>query len=134
MKNYFEHTRIVQETDLDELEHVNNAVYLIYIEAVAREHALREGLGLDEFKAHGVIPVVRSHAITYYKPAQRNDTLLISTKVKDIGGAKALRHNEVRHADTKELLASAITEWGWLDTKTNRPRRVPEAIRAAFGF
>jgi acyl-CoA thioester hydrolase len=134
MKNYFQHTRTVREEDLDELEHVNNAVYLTYIETVAREHALREGLGLGDFKAHGVIPIVRSHAITYYKPAQRGDTLLVSTEIKEVSGAKAIRHNEVRHAVSKELLASAITEWVWLDSETMRPKRVPKAIREAFGF
>jgi acyl-CoA thioester hydrolase len=134
MKNYFEHTRLVQEEDLDELEHVNNAVYLSYIETVAREHALREGLRLEDFKAHGVIPIVRSHAITYYKPAQRGDALIVSTEIKEVSGAKAIRHNEVRHAVTKELLASAITEWVWLDPETMRPKRVPKAIREAFGF
>jgi acyl-CoA thioester hydrolase len=134
MKHYFEYTRIVQEEDLDELEHVNNAVYLTYIETAAREHAIREGFSLDNFKTHGVIPIVRSHHITYYKSAQRGDRLIISTKVKDVSGPKAVRHNQVKHAVTKELLAEAITEWVWLDPETMRPKRVPKAIREAFGF
>jgi acyl-CoA thioester hydrolase len=134
MKHYFEYTRTVQEEDLDELGHVNNAVYLNYIETAAREHALREGFGLGDFKAHGVIPIVRSHHITYYKPALHGDTLLISTEIKKVSGPKAVRHNQVRHEQTKELLAEAITEWVWLDVESLRPKRVPKAIREAFGF
>jgi acyl-CoA thioester hydrolase len=134
MKHYFEYTRSVQEEDLDELGHVNNAVYLTYIETAAREHALREGLGLGDFKRHGVIPVVRSHHITYYKPALRNDLLLVSTKIKEVSGPKAVRHNQVKNAATKELLAEAITEWVWLDVETLKPKRVPVVIRGAFGF
>jgi acyl-CoA thioester hydrolase len=134
MKHYFEYLRPVQEEDLDELDHVNNAVYLVYIETAAREHAIREGFTLGAFKAHGVIPIVRSHHITYYKSAQRGDTLLVSTEVKEVRGPKAVRHNQVRHGDTKELLAEAMTEWVWLDPETLRPKRVPKAIREAFGF
>jgi acyl-CoA thioester hydrolase len=134
MKHYFEYTRTVQEEDLDELGHVNNAVYLTYIETAARKHAIREGFRLEDFKAHGVIPIVRSHHISYYKPALRNDMLLISTEVKEVSGPKAVRHNQVKNAKTKELLAEAITEWVWLDAETLRPKRVPSAIREAFGF
>jgi acyl-CoA thioester hydrolase len=134
MRHYFEYTRVVQEEDLDELNHVNNAVYLVYIETAAREHASREGFTLEDFKAQGVIPIVRSHHITYYKSAQRGDTLLVSTEIKEVSGPKAVRHNQVRHATTKELLVEAVTEWVWLDPETLRPKRVPEAIREAFGF
>jgi acyl-CoA thioester hydrolase len=134
VKNYFEYTRRVKEEDVDELEHVNNAVYLSYIETAAREHALREGFGLEEFKAHGVVPIVRSHHITYYKPALHGETLLISTKVKEISGPKAIRHNQVKNALMSELLVEAITEWVWLDATTLRPKRVPIVIREAFGF
>lgn len=134
MKHYFEYTRRVQEEDLDELEHVNNAVYLIYIETAAREHAIREGFRLEDFKAHGVIPIVRSHHITYYKPALRGETLLVSTEVKEVSGPKAVRHNQIKNATTKELLAEAMTEWVWLDAETLRPKRVPKTIREAFGF
>jgi acyl-CoA thioester hydrolase len=134
MKHYFEYTRAVKEEDLDELSHVNNAVYLMYIETAARDHAIREGFSLDAFKAHGVIPIVRSHHITYFKPALRGEVLLVSTEVKDVSGAKAVRHNQVKNAASQELLVEAITEWVWLDTDTLRPKRVPLAIREAFGF
>jgi acyl-CoA thioester hydrolase len=134
VKHYFEYTRVVQEEDLDELEHVNNAVYLTYIEVAARDHAIREGFTLGAFKAHGVIPIVRSHMITYYKPAQRGDSLIVSTEVKEIRGAKAVRHNQVRHAATKDLLVEAMTEWVWLDPQTLRPKRIPSVICEAFGF
>lgn len=134
MKHYFEYMRNVRDEDLDELEHVNNAVYLVYIETAAREHALREGFSLEEFKAHGVIPIVRSHHITYYKPALRGDVLLVSTEVKEVNGPKAVRHNQVKSAGSGELLADAITEWVWLDAETQKTKRVPVAIREAFGF
>jgi acyl-CoA thioester hydrolase len=134
MKHYFEYTRTVHDEDLDELGHVNNAVYLMYLETAARDHAIREGFSLEDFKAQGVIPIVRSHYITYYKPALHGDALRVSTEVKEVSGPKAVRLNQVKNIATGELLAEAITEWVWLDAKTLRPKRVPDAIRVAFGF
>ncbi|MCD0159467.1 acyl-CoA thioesterase, partial [Deinococcus sp. 6GRE01] len=42
-----ERTLHVQPGDLDDLHHVNNTVYLAWCEQVAREHALRLGMGTD---------------------------------------------------------------------------------------
>lgn len=130
----FSHLREVVPEDIDELEHVNNAVYLRYVEAVGRAHAEREGLTVAAFKAHGVVPVIRRHTVTYYWPAVLGDTLRVSTRIIRMGGAKAERYNEVRHAGTDRLLVDVTTEWVWLDLRTSRPKRVPEGVRAAFGW
>ena len=130
---YFEHYREVTLEDVDDLEHVNNAVYLSYIEDAARAHAEREGLTLEAFRRHGVIPVVRRHEISYHRPAELGDVLLVSTRVVELGGAKAVRNNEVRLAETGMLLVEAVTQWVWLDPESRRPKRVPEAVRLAFG-
>ena len=131
---YFEHLREVVPEDLDELEHVNNAVYLTYVEACGRAHSDREGLTLEVFKRHGVVPIIRRHEITYYRPARLGDTLIVSTRIAKIGGPRALRHNEVRLQTAGELLVEVVTEWVWLEPETGRPKRVPGAVIEAFGF
>lgn len=131
---YFEHLRDVVAADIDELGHVNNAVYLSYVEACGRAHSDGLGLTLNVFKDHGVVPVIRKHDITYHRPATLGDTLLISTQVAKIGGPRAVRHNQVRLADDKTLLVDVITEWVWLDVESGRPKRVPREVLEAFGF
>ena len=131
---YFEHLREVVPEDLDELEHVNNAVYLTYVEACGRAHSEREGLTLEVFRAHGAVPIIRRHEITYHRPAKLGDTLRVSTRITHIGGPRATRHNEVRLEATGELVAAVITEWVWLEPQSGRPKRVPQAIVQAFGF
>lgn len=133
-KAYFEHERTVQAEDLDELEHVNNAVYLRYVEDCARAHAEQKGFTLDAFKNSGVLPVVRRHEITYFAPATLGDTLIISTEVVKLGGARATRQNKIRLKRKETLLVEILTDWVWLEPKTNRPKRVPKEVLAAFGF
>ena len=131
---YFEHLRDVDDADIDELGHVNNAVYLRYVEACGRAHSDGLGLTLEVFKDHGVVPVIRKHEITYHRPATLGDKLLISTQVAKIGGPRAVRHNQVRLAEGKTLLVDVITEWVWLDAVSGRPKRVPREVLEAFGF
>ncbi len=130
----FEHLRSVLPEDIDELGHVNNAVYLRYVEAVGRAHAEHFGLTLEAFRAHGVLPIVRRHVVTYHRPAVLGDTLRVSTRITKLGGPKAERHNQVRHAATDALLADVTTEWVWLDPVSGRPKRVPRAVQEAFGW
>ena len=130
----FEHTVKVAPEDLDELEHVNNAVYLMYVEACGRAHSEREGLTLEAFKAHGAVPIIRRHEITYYRPAKLGDVLRVSTRITRLGGPRGLRHNEVRLEAGNELLVEVLTEWVWIEPGSGRPKRVPQAILQAFGF
>ena len=131
---YFEHKRTVKPEDLDELDHVNNAVYLRYVEDCARAHAEQKGFTLEAFKNSGVLPVVRRHEITYHAPATLGDTLVISTEVIQLGGAKAVRHNKVKLEKNDVLLVEVLTDWVWLDPESKRPKRVPQEVLTAFGF
>ena len=133
-KAYFERVIQVLHEDIGELEHVKNAVYLSYIEACARVHAEHVGLSLESLIYHGVLPVVKRHDVGYHRPARLGDELLISTAVIEIGGPTAVRRSEVRLAATNDLLVEAVTEWVWLEPSLGRPKRVPQAVVAAFGF
>ncbi len=131
---YFKHVIKVAPEDLDELEHVNNAVYLMYVEACGRAHSEREGLSLEVFKAHGAVPIIRRHEVTYHRPATLGDVLRVSTRITKLVGPRGLRHNEVRLATTDELLVEVLTEWVWIEPGSGRPKRVPQVIMNAFGF
>ena len=133
-RHSFEHVREVLPEDIDELGHVNNAVYLQYVEAVGRAHAERFGLTLEGFRAHGVVPVIRRHVATYHRPAVLGDTLRVSTRVTKLDGPRAERHNEVRRASTGALLVEVVTEWVWLDPASGRPKRAPRAVQELFDW
>lgn len=130
----FAQTITVRPEDIDDLGHVNNAVYLQYFEACARAHADAVGANLDFMRAQGVVPVARKHTIKYHRPALSGETLIVQTRITHSGGVRAARHNEVRRAEGGELLVEMDTEWVWIDPVRGRPKAVTAAINAAFGW
>ena len=126
------HTVNVARADIDELGHVNNAVYLRYVEDVARAHSASVGLTLACYRELEALPVVRRHLITYRAPARSGDQLEVSMAITSLGGIRATRHNEVRCVRRDALLVEVDTEWVWLDPQTFRPRRIPRKVLDAF--
>ncbi|WP_424952167.1 acyl-CoA thioesterase [Deinococcus sp.] len=124
----------VQSAELDELGHVNNVIYLGWIEQVARTHAEAVGAGFAVMEAQGVVAVVRKHSLHYHRPALLGDEIDIQTSIIEGGGLKAIRHNRIANAVSGELLVEGQTEWVWIDPRSGRPKRPPEALLAKFGF
>ena len=130
----FEQIVTVSAADIDDLGHVNNAAYVRYAEAVSRAHSSARGLGLDEYRALGVVPVVRRHHITYRRPAGPGETLRVRTRITGMRGPRATRRNEVLRADDDTLLVEIETEWVWIDPERGRLRAVPQEVLRAFGW
>jgi acyl-CoA thioester hydrolase len=124
----------VQSAELDELGHVNNVVYLSWIEQVARAHAEAVGAGFSTMSALGVVAVVRKHSLHYHRSALLGDEVEIQTCIVEGGGLKAVRRNRITNAVTGDLLVDGQTEWVWINPDTGRPKRPPEALLAKFGY
>lgn len=129
---YFQHQVEVRPEELDDLDHVNNAVYLTYAENCARAHSESYGLSLLAYRELGVVPVVRKHSIHYHQPALLGDTLTVSTQLTRLKGVRAIRINQVKRTTTGELLAEITTEWVWLDPESMLPTRVPSKLQEIF--
>jgi len=122
----------VQDADLDELGHVNNANYLRYAEEAARAHSAARGFPLEAYLALGAVPVVRKHEIRYRKPARGGEALDVTTELRRLDRRRATRHTDIRRASDGTLLAEAITEWVWIDAERGRLVSVPDGVMAAF--
>jgi len=120
----------VRPEEIDELDHVNNAVYLQWVELAARSHAASVGLDFEGMLNVGGVFVVRRHTITYFRSAHQGDKLEIATRIGEMRAARALRHVWILRGE--ELLAEAETEWVWIDPKTRRPRAMPDSVVHAF--
>jgi acyl-CoA thioester hydrolase len=131
-RSRFSHVITVSQADIDELGHVNNTVYLRYVEEVTRAHADRIGMSLDGMRENGAVPVARKHVIQYHKGAVLNDQLIVSTQITVANGPRAARHNEVRREDGA-LLVEVDSDWVWVDPVRLRPRACPRPILEAFG-
>lgn len=123
----FELARRVGPDDIDELRHVNNVVYVRWMQDVAVAHwdalappAVRDTLAW----------VARRHEIDYLQPARLDDEVVLRTWVGHAEGLTFERFIEVwRPSDAKYLLR-ARTLWVPIDRRTGRPTRVPADVRA----
>lgn len=117
----------VKQDDIDELDHVNNIVYLQWVQQIATEHWT--GRATREMQAD-FIWVVLSHFIEYKNPAFLDDKITLKTYIGETSGARSFRHVEIFRGEV--LLAKAKTEWCLLDAVTMRPRRILQEMMDIF--
>lgn len=123
----FEITRVVTEADLDERAHVNNVVYVRWVQDAAAAHwATLAPAGAREQTAW----VALRHEIDYLKPAMRDDEIVIATWVGVAEGLSFERFTEIRRSGDGLVLARARTLWCPVDARTGKPQRVSAEVRA----
>ena len=120
-------TRRVEARDLDERAHVNNVVYVQWVQDAAAAHwsALAPEGAMSE-----IAWVALRHEIDYLKPALLGDDIAITTWVGVADGLSFERFTEMRRGSDDVVLARARTLWCPVDSRTGRPRRVSAEVRA----
>ena len=115
--------------DIDEQSHVNNTVYLRWVQDVATAHwqavASREAQNTIGW-------VVLRHEIDYKAPAALGDRIVLRTWVGKATRLTFERFTEIRRSSDGQLLAKARTLWCPMNAQTARPTRVPAEVRAQF--
>jgi acyl-CoA thioester hydrolase len=112
--------------DTDALGHVNNAVYLSYLE-IARIEYLKAVLSAVETKDFGVI--VARVEIDYRSPAFHHETLVVGIRVVELGGASMKMDYRIEDKKTGRLVADAKTVMVCYDYLEGKPKRWPDEIR-----
>ena len=125
----FAHEVAVRPEDIDDLGHVNNIVYLRWVQDVATAHW--QAAAPADAQAELVWVVLR-HEIDYRQAALPGDVVVVRTRVGEATGLTFERRTAITRKGDGRLLAEARTLWCPLDARTGRPRRVPAAIRAQF--
>ena len=114
---------------IDELGHVNNAVWVRWIQQVAVAHwdAVADPKHKDAYYW-----VVVRHEIDYLRAAVAGDTITARTWVGDAPqGARFDRFMEFTGPDGK-VCVRAKTQWAIIDKSLGRPVRVPTEVIAPF--
>lgn len=115
--------------DIDELGHVNNAVWVRWIQDIATAHW--DAVAPPEHRA-AYVWVVTRHEIDYRGNVQAGETVTGETWVPEPPkGARFNRHVRFTGADGKVKL-EAITTWALLDRASGRLLRVRPEIAAPF--
>jgi acyl-CoA thioester hydrolase len=127
----FEMIVAVQPHDIDEQNHVNNTVYLRWVQDVATAH----WRAVASPQAQETIGwVVLRHEIDYKAPAALGDEILLRTWVGKATRLTFERFTEIRRNRDGRLLSEARTLWCPINAQTSRPVRVSAEVRAQFSI
>ena len=128
-KPVFEMTFTAAPEHIDELGHVNNAVWVQWIQQVAVAHW--EAVA-DPAHKNAYYWVVVRHEVDYLRPAHEGDVVTARTWVADAPqGARFDRFIEFAGSDGKACVRSR-TQWAIIDKALGRPIRVPAEVIAPF--
>jgi acyl-CoA thioester hydrolase len=114
---------------IDELGHVNNAVWVGWIQDIAVEHwhAVARPEHHDAY-----IWVVTRHEIDYRGNVKAGETVTAETFIPDApSGARFDRRVDFRN-EAGKIIVSARTTWAILDRASGRLVRVPKEVAAPF--
>lgn len=115
--------------DIDGLGHVNNTVYLRWVQDAATAHW--EALASAEDQA-AIVWVVLRHEIDYKAAARAEEEVVLRTWVGKASRLTFERFTEIVRARDGETFARARTLWCPVNPTTSRPTRVTPQLRAQF--
>jgi acyl-CoA thioester hydrolase len=118
--------------DLDMVQHVNNAVYLEYVEECGMQVLAAHDWPVTRMTEKGFGIVIRRYQIQYQQPALLDDELEIATWAAHIKRSTAMRYYSICRQNDNALLAQIHAYGVWIDLATGRPIRIPKDFIAAF--
>lgn len=123
----------VRHDECDAYGVLNNAVYLRLAQEAAWRHSASAGFPPDWYVAQERAWIARDTQIEYLAPVRYGDLVEVTTYVPAIRRALARRAYKFRVRGSTSLVATAHTDWVYLDTSAERPASIPdELVQALF--
>src|SRR3989339_2204208 len=116
----------VRPEDIDRLGHVNNTVYVRWVQDAAVAHWRAAA---PQEAQETLVWVVARHEIDYRHPALLGEEILARTWVGPATRLAFERNTEILRASDDRVLAKARTIWVPLDVGTGRPCEVSAEVR-----
>ena len=127
----YRHVFTVPKSAEDQNGHVNNVVYVQWMQDVAILHSDATG-GTQAVQGTGAIWVVRSHTVEYLNPAFAGEEVTALTWIANFRRVKSLRRYKFVRSSDNTLLARGETEWVYVDTESGRPRSIPDEVARLY--
>jgi acyl-CoA thioester hydrolase len=123
--------RTVEWRDVDEAEHVNNAVYLSYME----ESAIRQSASIDwpmtRMRDEGFGMIARRHLFDYRHQAVLGDELDVTTYLSEPRRSSIIRNFRVARPNG-EIVARSRSLYICVNLEKNMPMRIPQHVMDDF--
>jgi acyl-CoA thioester hydrolase len=123
----------VMDSDIDAYGHVNNAVYLQWLDRAAWSHSAALGLSIaDCTRLRRGMAALRVE-IDYVRAAMPGDRVEVATWIVDSDRRlRVTRRFQIRHAVDGATLARALTHYVCLNLDSGRAVRMPPEFSAAY--
>ncbi len=121
----------VRSYELDSFGHVNNAVYLQYLEYARCEYMRQAGLGFADFHRWNAIPYVVHAEIDFKSSSRADDELEISGKVSHWGRSSFVLDYVVYNRTSGKIAATASTKFAFVD-RDEKIIAIPELFKRAM--
>jgi len=125
----FEQPITILPQDIDLFDHVNNVVYLRWVQEVSTAHWFAAA---TEAQKEAIGWVVVRHEIDYISAVRLGDEIIGRTWVGVAQKNLFERHVEIVRVRDNKVLARARSMWCPIDMKSRRPTRVGEEIYKYF--
>lgn len=125
----FERSFRVEPADIDALGHVNNLVYLRWVQDVAAAHWQSATTPAERSE---IAWVVLRHEIDYKHPAMPGDCVIARTWVGPPTATTFERHTEILRVGDRRVLAVARSLWCPVNPRSGRVRRIDPALHDRF--
>ena len=123
----FRHSIAIDPSDIDHMGHVNNAVYLKWVQDAVVDY-WRSVAPADAVATH--LWVALKHEITYFRPTFLQDNVVAEVFAEKVQGARAMFTTVVRRGE--EVLSEIKSSWCCLDAVTKRPARLARDVVGRF--
>ncbi len=121
----------VRPFDCDAYGHVNNAVYLNYLEMGRLEMVRAQGLDYQQLVTQGFGIWVAQAQLTFLAPALPEEELELEIFPSHLGAATVEMSHRLYHVEGSVVL-TAVLKLAFVRTANGRPSRWPEPWRKAF--
>ncbi len=120
----------VKTYDIDFIGHVNNIVYIRWLEDL-RLHFLDAHLPLEELRESGIVPVIVNTEIHYRQGIVLSDRMVRGRIwVRELG--RAVFHLSAEFHVGDELRCSASQRGSFINAEKMRPARIPKDFHEKF--
>jgi acyl-CoA thioester hydrolase len=126
-------THRVSAEEIDEYDHVNNTVYLQWLDRIAWAHSARLGLPIERCLELRRGMAVRHTRVDYLEAARLDDTLLLATWiVASDGRLRCTRRFDILRAPDGTRVLEAEIDFFSMNLDTGKPCRFPREFTECY--
>ena len=123
----FRHTIAIDPADIDHMGHVNNSVYLKWVQDAVVDY-WQSVAPADAVATH--LWVALKHEISYLKPTFLTDNVVAEVIAEKVEGARAYFTTVVKRG--QDVLSEVKSTWCCLDSASLRPVRLARDVISRF--